>query len=142
MGRRAARMTLTLKKMLGASAASRGEASPRPLRAPRAFRAWAALLAALAGLTGHAAIALDPAKAITQYGHDVWLVDQGLPQNTVNAILQTREGYIWLGTEEGLARFDGVRFAVFDRRHTPGFSDNYVSRLLQHRTRSLCIVPR
>src|SRR6266581_1224950 len=91
------------KKMLGDSAASRGEASPRPLRAPRAFRAWAALLAAFAGLTGHAAIALDPAKAITQYGHDVWLVDQGLPQNTVNAILQTRDGYIWLGTEEGLA---------------------------------------
>jgi len=47
-------MTLTLKKMLGDSAASRGEASPRPLRAPRAFRAWAALLAAFTDLTSHA----------------------------------------------------------------------------------------
>jgi diguanylate cyclase (GGDEF)-like protein len=72
----------------------------------------------------------------------VWMVDQGLPQNTVTAILQSRDGYIWLGTEEGLARFDGVRFAVFDRRRTPGFSDNYVSALLEDRSGSLWIGTR
>ncbi len=55
-----------------------------------------------------AATALDPAKAITQYAHQVWKTDQGLPQNSIQAILQTRDGYLWLGTERGLVRFDGV----------------------------------
>src|SRR5579859_4303175 len=39
---------------------------------------------------------------------------QGLPQNSVYAILQTSDGYIWAGTKQGLARFDGVRFTIFD----------------------------
>ena len=43
----------------------------------------------------------------------VWQVEDGLPQNSVTAILQTRDGYLWLGTRGGLARFDGVRFVVF-----------------------------
>jgi len=42
-----------------------------------------------------------------------WGTEAGLPQNTVNAVLQTRDGYLWLGTQGGLARFDGVRFKVF-----------------------------
>ncbi len=42
-----------------------------------------------------------------------WGTEAGLPQNTVNAIVQTRDGYMWLGTHDGLARFDGVRFKVF-----------------------------
>jgi ligand-binding sensor domain-containing protein/signal transduction histidine kinase len=42
-----------------------------------------------------------------------WGTEAGLPQNSVNAITQTRDGYLWLGTEDGLARFDGVRFRVF-----------------------------
>lgn len=42
-----------------------------------------------------------------------WGTGVGLPQNTVNAMLQTRDGYLWLGTQGGLARFDGVRFTVF-----------------------------
>ena len=57
---------------------------------------------------------LDPQKPITQYVHDVWQIDQGLPQNSVMAMAQTRDGYLWLGTQEGLARFDGVHFTVFD----------------------------
>ena len=43
----------------------------------------------------------------------VWQVEDGLPQNSVLAVLQAREGYLWLGTANGLARFDGVRFKVF-----------------------------
>jgi ligand-binding sensor domain-containing protein len=42
-----------------------------------------------------------------------WGTEVGLPQNAVNAIAQTRDGYLWLGTHDGLARFDGVRFKVF-----------------------------
>src|SRR5664279_5161584 len=62
--------------------------------------------------------ALDPTKAITQYVQDVWTTRDGLPQNSVYSIAQTRDGYIWLATQEGLARFDGVRFTVFDRSNT------------------------
>jgi len=57
--------------------------------------------------------ALDPKKAITQYNHNVWQAESGRPQNSVNTMIQTRDGYLWLGTQEGLVRFDGVRFAVF-----------------------------
>lgn len=45
-----------------------------------------------------------------------WGTESGLPQNTVNTIAQTRDGYLWLGTRDGLARFDGVRFTVFGLR--------------------------
>lgn len=54
--------------------------------------------------------ALDPSKAITQYGQSNWQEDNGLPENSVSAIAQTTNGYLWLGTWEGLIRFDGVRF--------------------------------
>ena len=49
----------------------------------------------------------------------------GLPHNTVMAMAQTADGYVWLGTEEGLARFDGDRFTVFDKRNTPGPSKRF-----------------
>src|SRR5271157_4040955 len=74
---------------------------------------------------------LDPAKAITQYTHDVWQTEQGLPQNTVPAIVQTRDGYIWFGTELGLVRFDGVRFTVFDEANTPVIKSNIVVALVE-----------
>ena len=77
-------------------------------------------LVALGLLLGLPLPALDPRKAITQYAHQVWKTDAGLPQNSIQAILQTRDGYIWLGTERGLVRFDGVQFTVFDKGNTPG----------------------
>ena len=61
---------------------------------------------------------LDPAKALTQYALDIWTTDDGLPQNSVNAILQTQDGYLWFGTQEGLARFDGHVFRVFTRHNS------------------------
>lgn len=72
---------------------------------------------------------LDPSKPITEYLHQSWQTAQGLPQNSVTAIAQTPDGYLWLGTEEGLVRFDGVRFTVFDR-HTSGLLNNMVQALL------------
>jgi len=65
------------------------------------------------------AYALDSSRELSQFGHEVWLTENGLPQNTVHAIAQTPDGYIWIGTEEGLARFDGVKFTVFDKQNTP-----------------------
>lgn len=58
-----------------------------------------------------------------------WTTGDGLPQDTVLSIAQTRDGYLWLGTGEGLARFDGVRFVVYDRRTTPGWGSYDVEAL-------------
>ncbi len=82
---------------------------------------------------------LDPAKAITQYLHDFWTTESGLPQNSVLAIAQTPDGYLWLGTEEGLSRFDGARFVNFDKRNTPGFRSNEVDALLVDRRGDLWV---
>jgi ligand-binding sensor domain-containing protein len=54
--------------------------------------------------------ALDPQKQISQYGYNVWSQQNGLPANVVNVAIQTRDGYLWLGTTAGLLRFDGMRF--------------------------------
>lgn len=58
------------------------------------------------------------------------LTDQnGLPQNSVNAIAQTTDGYLWFGTEEGLARFDGLHMTVFDLVRYKAMRDNYINAL-------------
>jgi signal transduction histidine kinase/ligand-binding sensor domain-containing protein len=85
------------------------------------------------------AAALDPGTRLSQYGQDLWQVEQGLPQNSVQSIVQTRDGYLWLGTQEGLARFDGVRFTVFDRVNTPEIRHNSIQALLEARDGSLWI---
>lgn len=59
-----------------------------------------------------------------QYRLDNWTTDDGLPQNSVYAIVQTRDNYIWLATLDGLVRFDGVRFTVFNKSNSPGISNN------------------
>ncbi|MEO8359499.1 MAG: two-component regulator propeller domain-containing protein [Vicinamibacteria bacterium] len=56
----------------------------------------------------------DPTRALTQYKVDGWQTEQGLPLNTVQCLQQTRDGYLWVGTAGGLARFDGVRFTTFE----------------------------
>jgi len=63
---------------------------------------------------------LDPSKmAVTQYKIDGWQTEQGLPQNTVQSMYQTRDGYLWVGTGGGLARFDGIRFTTFESSPVP-----------------------
>jgi ligand-binding sensor domain-containing protein/signal transduction histidine kinase len=84
-------------------------------------------------------VAPPNSKALNQYSHQVWRTEQGLPQDTVQAIVQTRDGYLWLGTEEGVVRFDGVRFVVFDQRNTPALRSNTISALLEDREGNLWI---
>ena len=89
-----------------------------------------ALLGATGGPGAYAqeAITLNPAKALTQYRLDNWATEQGLPQLSVNSILRTSDGYLWLGTQEGLVRFDGIRFHVFDKKS--GFlANSHVSKM-------------
>lgn len=71
------------------------------------------------------------AKPLTQYHHDVWETQHGLPQNSVKAIVLRRDGYLWLGTESGLVRFDGVRFVTFDRQSKPVLKDPDVTALFE-----------
>ena len=71
-----------------------------------------AVVLSILALSGPA-LALDPRKSIGEYHHQSWQTEQGLPQNTVYAIAQTADGYLWFATIGGLARFDGVRFTTF-----------------------------
>ena len=59
---------------------------------------------------GGTAAALEPTTPLASYGRQSWVMENGLPQNTVQALLQTRDGFVWLGTEVGLVRFDGIGF--------------------------------
>lgn len=86
-----------------------------------------------------AAAALDPRKPIPQYIHDTWNVRDELPHPTVQAILQTRDGYIWLGTHGGLARFDGLKFVTFGTNEDGGIRDNRIACLMEARDGSLWI---
>ena len=63
--------------------------------------------------------ALNPSKSIRQYIHDFWTINDGLPQNYIGAIAQTDDGYLWLATQQGLVRFNGTSFRVFDQWNTP-----------------------
>jgi diguanylate cyclase (GGDEF)-like protein/putative nucleotidyltransferase with HDIG domain len=97
------------------------------------------VLVAGLGIASPSARGLDPAKALTQYAHGSWHEADGLPQDNVVSIAQTPDGYLWLGTEEGLARFDGLRFKVFDKSNTPELKSNDVYALLADRMGNLWI---
>jgi len=80
---------------------------------------------------------LDPRKSISQYAHDAWTIDEGLPQSSVLTIAQGSDGYLWLGTEAGLVRFDGVTFTTYNTANTPALTDNYINALLMDRADTL-----
>lgn len=63
---------------------------------------------------------LAQVRAITQYPIQSWASVEGLPGNSVEALIQSPNGYLWIGTEDGFARFDGVRFTEFSKGNTPG----------------------
>jgi signal transduction histidine kinase/ligand-binding sensor domain-containing protein/DNA-binding response OmpR family regulator/HPt (histidine-containing phosphotransfer) domain-containing protein len=86
-----------------------------------------------------ASLALDPARPLAHATLDSWEAGQGLPQNTVQAITQTPDGYLWIGTQEGLVRFDGTRFTLFDRRTTPELAASSVLALLADQDGTLWI---
>lgn len=69
----------------------------------------------------------------------IWQTEHGLPQNTVTAVLRTADGYCWIGTQHGLARFDGIRFVVFNSSNTPAFKSDRVSALAQDSVGNLWI---
>ncbi len=70
-------------------------------------------------------------KSIKQYVHQIWTANEGLPQNSAANIKQTRDGYIWFATQEGLARFDGQEFTVFDRTNTKALPAAWMVRVFE-----------
>jgi transcriptional regulator with PAS, ATPase and Fis domain/ligand-binding sensor domain-containing protein len=95
----------------------------------------------LVGLCGWSQVSLgrEPQKASDHYIHTVWSTDAGLPQNSVTALVQTRDGYLWVGTSGGLARFDGVQFTVFTTANTKGLKSNRIKILYEDRAGHLWI---
>ena len=73
------------------------------------------------------------------YFSQVWRTDNGLPDNAVTAVVQTRDGYLWLGTYGGLVRFDGVRFTVFNSASTPGLQSDRITSLFEDAAGALWI---
>jgi signal transduction histidine kinase/ligand-binding sensor domain-containing protein len=69
--------------------------------------------------------------AASGYVTHYWLREDGLPQNTVTAVVQTQDGYIWISSYNGLARFDGVHFTKFDSGSTPGLASSRVTSLFE-----------
>lgn len=78
-----------------------------------------------------AAIAASAGAEGAPFIVDVWSTKDGLPQSSVIALTQTRDGYLWLGTLNGLARFDGHSFTRFTVNNTPGLPDNRVIFLFE-----------
>ncbi len=70
---------------------------------------------------------------------ETWTTKDGLPQSSVISLIQARDGYLWLGTLEGLVRFDGVRFTVFDENNTPGLGSSRIVHLFEDSQTNLWI---
>ncbi len=102
----------------------------------RVISVWLALAAFVI-----AALPCAAAQAGTFLGYTrhVWQASDGLPEQTVQAFAQTRDGYLWIGTSGGLVRFDGVHFTVFDRQNTPALHENSVFCLTVSRDGALWI---
>ncbi len=87
-----------------------------------------------ASLRQSALLCLFAATAVAQYHSyrfDHWTTDDGLPQNSVNDICQTHDGYLWFTTMDGLVRYDGVRFTIFNKSNSPGLAGNRLLRLAE-----------
>jgi sugar lactone lactonase YvrE len=95
------------------------------------------LIPALGQEVGQAA---DAAGSSMGFVHEVWTTQDGLPVNSINAILQSRDGYIWAATFDGLVRFDGVRFTVYHTGNTDDLPSNRIVDLAEGQDGSLWMV--
>ena len=85
---------------------------------------------------------LDPHKKLTQCIHKKWSTDDGLPNNYISSVLQTSDGYLWVGTFEGVARFDGVNFKVFNKYNHSEIKDNRITVLFESSDQTLWVGTR
>ncbi|MFT3781824.1 MAG: response regulator [Nibricoccus sp.] len=82
-------------------------------------------------LTTVCALGLDPMRKPDQYKFETWVEDKGLPYLSIRALLQSKEGYLWVGTRRGLARFDGMRFVAFTSDNRPELIDDGILSLCE-----------
>src|SRR3954470_24924814 len=75
------------------------------------------------------AVALDGRRGITQYAQTRYEDHDGIAHNLVNALGQTPDGYLWVGSQEGLTRYDATTFRLFDPRNSPRLPANTISAL-------------
>ncbi len=104
-------------------------------RSPITIRLLTCLVSILSLFLQHTSFAGtgEPRATASEYKIDTWGIDEGLPQSSVNAIIQTRDGFIWLGTFGGLVRFDGINFNVYNRGNTPSMSSDRILALMEDR---------
>ena len=95
----------------------------------RSIRGFCLIWLACAIGWGSQALALTPDRAFHHYVMDSWSIEEGLPQITVNSVVQGADGYMWAATQAGLARFDGVRFSNFSPADTPALQGIFLRRL-------------
>ena len=103
------------------------------MRAPRSrpLTGWRLLLVAMLLLVGR--------RADAQYRIDAWTTEQGLPTNSVTAVLQSRDGFLWMTTYGGLVRFDGANLRLFSPGDTPGLRTSRLVALFESRDGALWI---
>ncbi len=101
------------------------------------FIHWCSVLILLFGQVY--AQSLDANKKITQFIYRNWQIREGLPQNSVTCMTQTSDGYMWFGTYEGVVRFNGISFTVFDSRTVPQLKSNRISALCEDNKKNLFI---
>ena len=104
------------------------------------YGVWRWFLVAVLVVCVQSAHCLDPHRSLNQYGRQMWQTDNGLPQNTVRAVVQTFDGYIWLGTDDGLVRFNGNEFTVFNTENTPQLGSNSIQTLVVDHQNRLWVV--
>ena len=85
---------------------------------------------------------LGPDKQISQYILDQWTTENGLPQNSITSVIQTHDGYLWFGTEEGLVRFNGTSFTTFDKSNTLEFVADGITSLAETNDHTLWVGTR
>ncbi len=80
-----------------------------------------------------------PQRGLEGYSRRIWQTQDGLPEEPVQALAQTPDGYLWIGTSGGLVRFDGAEMVVFNRENTPALRENSVFCLLVSKSGDLWI---
>jgi signal transduction histidine kinase/ligand-binding sensor domain-containing protein len=101
--------------------------------AARETTRWSFLVCLIAGsgwLWTFLCVSLISVPASAQYRFDAWTADNGLPQNIIRGMHQTPDGYLWIATLDGVARFDGVHFTIFNKNNTPGIISNRIGSMV------------
>ena len=119
------------------------QANPGAYWGMQAVRCLRGLLGVVLGLASAGEVfALEPTTPLPEYGRQSWVMENGLPQNSVHAMVQTGDGFLWLGTEAGLVRFDGVSFLVLDQHSEPRLPSGDIRCLLGSKDGALWVGTR